>query len=257
MSDATPHPPESPGPHHSEDALLGGRVRLVQPRHGYRAAVDPVLLAAATDARTGDRVLDIGTGTGAAALCLAARVPGVRVTALEKEPEVAELARHNAALNGVPGRVMVYAGDLLRPPPILAPGSFDRVMMNPPYLRADAATAPPGAWKAAANVEGEARLADWIAFAAAMVRARGHLTLVHRADRVDEILALLHGRFGGTVLFPVWPKAGEDARRILVACQRGGRGPARLAPGLVLHEPDGSFTAQAEAVLRDALALRL
>ncbi|MGQ9365559.1 tRNA1(Val) (adenine(37)-N6)-methyltransferase [Azospirillum sp. ST 5-10] len=238
-----------------EDLLLGGRVRLVQPRHGYRAAIDPVLLAAFTAAQPGERVLDVGTGTGAAALCLAARVPGVRIMALEKEPEIAEAARHNAARNGMQGRVMVYAGDLLRPPPILAPGSFDRAMMNPPYLRADAATPPPGAWKAAANVEGEARLADWIAFAAAMLRARGWLTLVHRADRLDEVLALLHGRFGGVLLFPLWPKAGEDAKRLLVAAQRGGRGPARLAPGLALHGPDGAFTAEADAVLRDAAAL--
>ncbi|WP_051341087.1 tRNA1(Val) (adenine(37)-N6)-methyltransferase [Azospirillum halopraeferens] len=252
-------PPDSPGHDHlhTEDSLLGGRVRLVQPRHGYRAAVDPVLLAAATDARTGDRVLDVGTGTGAAALCLAARVPGARITALEKETDSAELARHNVALNGATGRVLVYAGDLLRPPPILAPGSFDRVMMNPPYLRADAATHPPGAARAAAHVEGEARLADWIAFAAAMVRSRGHLTLIHRADRVDEIMALLHGRFGGIVLFPVWPAPGEEARRILVAAQRGGRGPARLAAGLALHGGDGAFTPEAEAVLRDAAALRL
>jgi len=239
------------------DALLGGRVRLLQPPDGYRAAIDPVLLAAATDAAAGERVLDVGAGTAAASLCLAVRVPGVRIVGLEKNAEVAALANRSIELNGMQGLTWVVTGDLLRPPPALAPGSFDRVMMNPPYLRADAATAPPDPWKAAANVEGEATLAHWITFAAAMLKARGMLTLVHRADRVDEILALLHGRFGGTVLFPLWPKAGEAARRVLIAAQRGGKAPARLAAGLVLHEADGRYTAAAEAILRDGMPLAL
>lgn len=242
---------------HTQDSLLGGRVRLVQPPEGYRAAIDPVLLAAATPAEAGERVLDVGAGTAAASLCLAARVPGVRVVGLEKHAEVAAFARHNIDLNGLQGRTWVVVGDLLRPPPMVAPASFDRVMMNPPYLKADAATMPPDPWKAVANVEGEATLAHWIAFAAAMLKGRGMLTLVHRADRVDEILALLHGRFGGIVLFPLWPKPGEAARRVLVAAQRGGKGPARMAAGLVLHEEDGRYTAAAERILRHGEALVL
>ncbi|HYG88225.1 MAG TPA: methyltransferase [Azospirillum sp.] len=242
---------------HTDDLLLGGRVRLVQPPDGYRAAIDPVLLAAATAAEPGERVLDVGAGTAAASLCLAARVPGVRVVGLEKHAEVAAFARHNIDLNGLQGQTWVVVGDLLNPPPMVAPASFDRVMMNPPYLKADAATAPPDPWKAAANVEGEATLAHWIAFAAAMLKGRGILTLVHRADRVDEILALLYGRFGCTVLFPLWPKQGEAARRVLIATQRGGKGPAKLAAGLVLHEADGRYTQAAEAVLRDGAALSL
>lgn len=238
-----------------EDQLLGGRVRLLQTADGYRAAVDPVLLAAFTAATPGDRVLDLGTGTGAAALCLATRLPGVRVLGLEREPAAAALARRNADLNGLPGRVLVVEGDLLRPPPAIGPGSFDRVMMNPPYLKADAASPPPDPLKAAAHVEGEAKLTDWIAAAALMLKSRGILTLVHRADRVDEVLAHLHGRFGGVVLLPVWPRAGEPARRVLVAAVRGGRAPATLAAGLVLHEADGGYTPAAEAVLRDGAAL--
>ncbi|WP_247878997.1 methyltransferase, partial [Azospirillum brasilense] len=112
-------------------------------------------------------------GTGAAALCIAARVPGVMVVGLEKRAEAAAFARRNAALNGLDGRVGVLEGDLLAPPPELIPGSFDRVMMNPPYLRAGAASVPPDPWKAAANVEGEAALIDWVRFAAAMLKPRG------------------------------------------------------------------------------------
>ncbi len=234
------------------DTLLGGRVRLHQPQAGYRAAIDPVLLAAVTAAAAGERVLDVGTGTGAAALCLAARVPGVTVVGLEKRAEAADFARRNAALNGLESRVIVREGDLLAPPPELVPGSFDRVMMNPPYLRAGAASLPPDPWKAAANVEGEAGLADWVRFAATMMKPRGTLTMVHRADRVDEILAALHGaRFGSLTLVPLWPKAGEEARRLLLAAQKGGRSPARFTAGLVLHGPDGAYSAQAQRILRD------
>jgi len=234
------------------DTLLDGRVRLHQPQAGYRAAIDPVLLAAVTAAVAGERVLDVGTGTGAAALCLAARVPGVMVVGLEKRVEAAAFARRNAALNGLESRVGVLEGDLLAPPPELLPGTFDRVMMNPPYLRAGAASVPPDPWKAAANVEGEAGLADWVRFARAMLKPRGTLTMVHRADRVDEILAALHGaRFGSLTLVPLWPKPGEEARRILLAAQKGGRSPARLTAGLVLHGPDGAYGGQAQRILRD------
>lgn len=244
----------------AENTLLGGRVRLAQPAGGYRVAVDPVLLAAFTAARAGEAVLDLGTGSGAAALCLAVRVPGVRVVGLEAWEPAETLARHNVRLNGLEDRVGIVAGDLLRPPPDLgrdwgaADGRFDRVMANPPYLRAGAATPPPDPWKAAANVEGAARLPGWVAAAAALLRPRGWFTMVHRADRVDEILGLLHGPFGAVTLFPLWPKAGEPARRILVAAQRGATGPARLLPGLVLHGPDG-YTEQADAVLRHGAPL--
>ncbi|WP_448202520.1 tRNA1(Val) (adenine(37)-N6)-methyltransferase [Azospirillum sp. sgz302134] len=242
----------------AEDTLLNGRVRLLQPGAGYRAAIDPVLLAAFTAAGPGDRVLDVGTGTGAAALCLAARVPDALVTGLEQRAEAAAFARRNTALNGLSGRVAILDGDLLSPPPDLVPGGFDRVMMNPPYLRAGAASVPPDPWKAAANVEGAAGLTDWVRFAAAMLTPRGTLTMVHRADRVDEILSALHGaRFGSLTLVPLWPKPGEDARRILLSARKGGRSPARLTAGLVLHGPDGAYTPDAQAILRDMAPLTL
>lgn len=243
------------------DFLLGGRVRLAQPDGGYRAAIDPVLLAAYTAAAAGERVLDLGTGTGAAALCLAARVSGVTVVGLEKRADAAGFARRNVALNGLDGAVAVLEGDLLAPPGSLAPGSFDRVMMNPPYLRADAASLPPDGWKAAANVEGEAKLADWLRCAARMLKPRAMLTMVHRADRLDEILGALaaapFGGFGAFVLVPLWPKPGVEAKRVLVAARRGGKGPLRLTAGLTLHRPDGSYTDEAERVLRQAAALEL
>jgi len=262
MSESTDFPdsgtagsPDAPPP--EPDTVLGGRVALFQPDSGYRAAIDPVLLAAFTPARSGERVLDIGTGVGTAALCLAARQPGTRIIGLEPVDVFADLAARNIDINGVRGRVIVMRGDLLRPPPALGPGSFDRVMMNPPYLKAESYDASPEPLRAVADMEGEAKLADWLHFAGVMLRTGGGLTLVHRADRVDEILSLLSKRFGGVTIFPLWPAAGKSAKRVLIAATRGSKAPAAIAPGLILHGPDGAFTDDAEAVLRDGAPLNL
>jgi FkbM family methyltransferase len=240
----------------NEDALLGGRVRIRQPTDGFRVAIDSVLLAAAVPARAGCHVLDAGAGVGGAALCLAARVPDCRVTGIEVDPELARVARENAALNALQARVTVIAGDILAPPPDLEPADYDHVMVNPPYLEAGAARPSPAPARAAANVEGAARLVDWAAFALRMVKPRGSVTFIHRADRLDRLLLAIEGA-GEVTTFPLWPKRGEAAKRVLVRARKGVRAPARLAFGLVLHEDDGSFTTEAEAVLREGKGLVL
>jgi tRNA1(Val) A37 N6-methylase TrmN6 len=239
----------------TEDMLLGGRIRLLQPRDGYRAAIDPVLLAAAVPAEPQDTVLDLGMGVGAAALCLCVRVPGVRVTGLELQRELVRLAGENALLNEMTGRMSAMVGDLLRPPPRLAPGSFAHVMANPPFLEAGAATAPADPSRAVAHQEGAAGLGQWVRCALTMVRSRGTVTFIHRADRLDALLAELSGRAGELQIFPLWPGGMKPAKRVLVRARRDVRSPTRLLPGLVLHEADGRYTAAAEAVLRDAAAL--
>jgi tRNA1(Val) A37 N6-methylase TrmN6 len=240
----------------SEDRLLGGRVVLRQPVDGYRAAIDPVLLAAAVPAGPQDTVLDVGSGVGAAALCLAARVAGCRVTGLEKQRDLVRLAADNATLNDVAGRVAAIAGDLLSPPPRLAPGSYDHVMTNPPFLDPVKATLPRGA-KAISHAEGEADLGAWVRFCLAMVRPKGVVTFIHRADRLEALLAQLNGRAGEIVLFPLWAGPGKPAKRLLVRARKDVGTPTRLAPGLVLHEHDGRYTRETEAILRDAAALEL
>lgn len=235
----------------TDDTLLDGRVRLRQPAEGYRAAIDPVLLAAAVPAAAGQRVLDAGCGAGAALLCLCARVPGCIATGLELQPAMADLARENLRLNGFEGRASIERGDVARPPPGLVAGGFDHVMINPPHLDAGAAQAPPDPAKALAHVEGEADLAAWVALASRMLRHKGRLTLVHRADRLDAVLAALAAaRMAGIRILPLWPKPGRPARRIVVAARKGVVAPPLLLPGLVLHREDGAFTAEAQAVLR-------
>jgi tRNA1(Val) A37 N6-methylase TrmN6 len=240
----------------SEDRLLDGHVRLKQPRHGYRAAIDPVLLAAATPALPGERILDVGAGVGAASLCLAYRVPGTQVTGLELQPDLVELATANIHDNNLEDRVRILTGDLLSPPGGLPPSSFDRVMTNPPFQKAGTHTPPPGASRALAHGEGSADLEAWVAFCTRMLKPRGTLTLIHRADRLDDLIALLHGRFGAITLIPLWPRAGRPAKRILVTARRGARSPAILSAGLVLHEASGSFTSAAQAVLRHGEAIQ-
>ncbi|MFE0756451.1 tRNA1(Val) (adenine(37)-N6)-methyltransferase [Inquilinus sp. NPDC058860] len=238
----------------SEDRLLDGRVRLLQPRDGYRAAIDPVLLAAAVPAAPGEQVADLGCGVGAALLCLAARCPEVSVTGIERDPGLAALARENLGLNGLGGRAAIVEGSVADP----IPGApFDRVMMNPPFLPPGRGRASVHPVKAAANVEDGLDLAGWAAAAARALKPRGWLTLIHRADRVDEICAALRSGFGSLTLFPLWPRAGQPARRLLVQARRGGRSPAVLAAGLVLHEAGGGYTPAAQAVLRDAAPLAL
>ena len=150
-------------------------------------------------------------------------------------------------------RVEITVGDIAAPPSRLALGAFDHVMMNPPFQRPGRARMPADASRAASHVEGEAGLRDWIAFGVSMLRGSGTLTLVHRADRLGDILAALDGRAGGVVVFPLWPRDdGSPARRIVVRARRGTAAPLRLSPGLVLHEADGEFTPEADRILRGA-----
>ncbi len=241
-------------PEPQPDSLLGGQVELRQPDQGYRAAIDPVLLAAATPAIAGS-VLDVGAGVGAAALCYAVRVPGARVVGLELQPALAALANENAMRNGLSDRVEFHEGDLLRPPTAIAQGAFDHVMANPPYLPPDRGGLPPEPSKATAMVEGEADLAAWVDFCVRMVKPKGSVTMVQRADRLDELMALFRERAGGIVVVPLWPGGGRPAKRVIVRARRDVRTPLRLTPGLILHGELGSYTDDAVAVLRDGEAL--
>ncbi|MDD9876868.1 MAG: methyltransferase [Magnetovibrio sp.] len=232
--------------------LLGGRVQCLQPARGYRTAIDPVFLAAAVPARPGDRALDVGTGSGAAAFCLAARVPGVRVSGLELQPALADLARTGAAANAFAVPVEIVAGDILDPPPGCPPGGFDHVMANPPYMRAGEGNPPAEPAARVATIEGRARLADWLDFCFQRACAGGTVTVVHRAERAAEIGALMAAAGAGYRVLPLLPKSGRAAKRVLVQARKGVAGDAVTLPGLVLHAADGAYTAAADAVLRDA-----
>lgn len=257
MSGSTPAEDACAGSACTEDLLLGGRVRLRQPRDGYRAAIDPVLLAAAVPAAPGERVLDLGCGAGAVLLCLLARCPELRVTAVERDPGMAALAQANAALNGAADRVEVVTADVAALPAAWQAGAFDQVVSNPPYLQAGRADPSPHPGRAAAGVELGAGVAAWIERGRRCLRHKGRITMVHRADRLGDLLAALGRGFGEVVVFPLWPKVGRDAGRVIVTARKGLRTPLRLAAGLVLHDEDGGYAREADAALRGAGPLDL
>ena len=229
----------------TEDTLLGGRVRLLQPRRGYRVAVDAVLLAAAVDSREGERVLDLGAGVGAVGLCLAARVAGCTILGIELQPVLAALAERSILLNGMGERLRIVLHDVAQPLPNDL-GTFDHVATNPPYLAAAVADPSPDAIKALATVESSADLARWLGVAIGALTPAGTITLIHRSDRLEEIVARLDVL--GWRDIAVKPLA--PAARVLVRARRATTLVRRDLPPLVLHRPEGGYTAEAEAILR-------
>lgn len=230
--------------------LLDGRVRLVAGA-GLPPTTDTVVLAAATSAEAGSRVLEAGCGTGAASLCLAARVAGCTITAVEREPDLAQTARDNVAANGLETRIEVVTGDIAAPPrPWPQPG-FDLVMTNPPYLDPARVRASPDRLRRAATVE-SMPLAAWLTACTAALREGGSLVIIHRADRLDDLLVALPGLLGSVVILPLWPDGeGErPARRLLLRATRGGKAPLRLLPGFALHDAGGAYSHAAQAIFR-------
>lgn len=240
----------------SDDKFLCGRLRLLQPVQGYRAATDPVLLAAACPAEPGQSVLDLGCGAGAAALCLGARVPGLTLAGLELQPAYADLARRNAERNGI--SVEVQEGDLARIPKPLR-RDFDHVIANPPYYPAGGSPSPLAIRARAMQVE--TPLSDWVAAAARRLRPGGWLTLICGADGLPEVLAALAPKLGSAAVLPLAAREGRPALRVILRARKGGRAPFRLLAPLVIHQGpahDGdreSYTPQANAVLRDGADL--
>lgn len=240
----------------SDDKFLCGRLRLLQPLQGYRAATDPVLLAAACPAEPGQSVLDLGCGAGAAALCLGARVPGLALAGLELQPGYADLARRNARRNAIP--VEVHEGDLAHIPKPLR-RDFDHVIANPPYYHAGGSPSPVAARARAMQVE--TPLSDWVLAATRRLRPGGWLTLICGADGMPEVLAALAPKLGSAAVLPLAPREGRAALRVIVQARKGGRAPFRLLAPFVLHQGpahDGdreSYTPEANAVLRDGADL--
>ena len=239
-----------------ETAILGGRIRSFQPMRGYRTAIDAVLLAACVPAKRGQQVLDIGTGVGVSALCLVARVKGVRVTGLELQAPLAALAKRGIIANGYQDLVNVLTGNLLDPPTEVERQGFNHVMANPPYVEAGKGNLPKDHVKAVSTVEGRAKLEDWIRFAVFAKSRQGSITFIHRAERREQLVTGLEASgMGRMELLPLIPKAGLEPNRIIVRAWSGSSGEVSEAEALVLHEKNGAFTEAAESVLRGGKSL--
>jgi tRNA1Val (adenine37-N6)-methyltransferase len=241
----------------TRDAFLGGRLNIWQPKQGYRAGTDPVFLAASCPAQAGDSVLELGCGVGVASLCLGARVSGLTLTGIERQGDYAALARRNSEEAGL--KLEVVEADFIALPVAFRQMSFDHVIANPPYLRADAGTAAQDIGKEASFRE-DTPLANWIAVARARLKPKGWLTMIQNADRLPDMLAALDG-FGSVSVMPLQSRVGRAAGRVLLRARKGGRAPFRLLAPALLHEGDAhlrdgeSYTPEVNAVLRDGAAL--
>lgn len=244
----------------TEDAFLGGALSILQPRVGYRAGLDAVLLAAALHASGSERVLDMGSGVGVAGLAAAYRLSGINVTLVEQDAALVEIARQNIARNAMNERVRAIAADVTQrlgsAPELHALAErFDHVIANPPYMVEGRGTSAGDAIKAAASAMPEGDLGRWMKFAASMLRPGGTLTLIHRAEALAEVMAAVDGRFGGAIVLPVHPFAERPASRVLVQAAKASRAPLVLLPGIILHDADRSFRPEIDAVLRRGAAV--
>jgi tRNA1(Val) A37 N6-methylase TrmN6 len=231
------------------ETFLDGRVKARQPETGFRSGTDAVLLAAAVPARPGEAALELGAGSGAASLCLAARVPGLAVTGIEVDGGLVALARANAAASGLEARF--EAADVFALPAELK-RDFGQVLANPPFHGEGAA--PPDPARARALMDAGA-LAQWLSIGLQRTVSGGFFTTIIRADRVHEALAALPK--GGVNIFPLWPREGMAAKRVILQARKGSRAPLGLLAGLALHEADGRYTGAAEAILRDGASLAM
>ncbi len=243
----------------TDDAILNGRLRLLQPRRGHRFGHDAVLLAAAVPAQPGERVLELGAGVGAASLALLSRVADTHATLIEIDPQLCALANENIARNGFAGRARAIALDAEAAPETfrqagIEPGSFDHVLMNPPFN--DATHQPsPDPIRRLAHEGPAGLLAGWIGSARALLTGSGQLTLIWRAEGIDEVLAALHDGFGGISVIPIYPAPERLAIRVVVTAIRGSDAPQRTLPGLTLNDDGGKPGQEAEAILRGGGAM--
>jgi len=233
----------------TDDEFLGGRVKLWQPKDGFRAGLDSVTLASAVQAKQGTRVCDLGIGAGTASLCLAARVGDVRITGIEVDHDLAELARANGVRNRCKSFEVIEADIFARPRHVPRQG-FDHVITNPPFFDIARGTRAPQAAKARATSAHAKDLDAWLRFGRALVKGGGWLTAILPPEQLPVALNALAPRGLGTEIIPLWPKAGEPAKRAIIRVRINARAPLRLLPGIVLHGTDGKPTRQAEAVLR-------
>lgn len=234
--------------------LLDGRVVLEQPREGFRVSIDAVLAAAATPASPGERVLDAGAGTGAIALCLAKRVPGLIIDAIEANATQAHHARNNIAMNDLGATIALHQASLFDCPQALRI-EFDHVVSNPPYHHSGRHRLPNDPTKAMAG-HLEVTTGQWIEACIKRVGSNGWLTLIHKAETLGEILHAIDGPLGDIEVIPIWPRDDAPcAKRVVVRGRKGRRGPLKLCRGLTLHVSGHSYTQAADAILRHAQPL--
>lgn len=238
----------------SQEDFLNGRLKIFQPQQGFKAGSDTVLLAASVPHTQKGKVLDVGCGVGTASLCLAFRNKAVEIDGIELHQEMVDLAEKNIKENGFQEQITVYQSNILDKPSVLEPNSYDLVLTNPPYFEQKGTMMDES--RISARMKRDFSIADWIKQCLRMLKPRGYIHLIYPTDQLDQVLHGLAGKAGGILIYPLWPKAGSESKRVIIMARKGVKSPARILPGRVLHEDvAGDYTENARAVLRDGKGL--
>ncbi len=232
--------------------ILGSAVRLLQAEGGFHTGLDAVMLAAACPAKSGAHILDLGCGVGGAGLAALYRLPEVDLTGVDIQSDHIELAEKNAELNEMNARALFICADIRD----FEQQDFTDVICNPPYMEAGAHSPSPSEKRAKAlgHDSTDINIEDWINCAFDCLKGQGSLTMIHRADMVQKIILAIGKRFGALQIIPLWPRAGEPAKRVIIRCWKHKKSPAEIHAGVVLHQDDGSYTQEAENILRQSAA---
>ncbi|MBP6986561.1 MAG: methyltransferase domain-containing protein [Alphaproteobacteria bacterium] len=230
------------------DKYLDGRIYICQPQKGYRAGIDAILLAAAVSPKKSHKVLDVGTGVGTVMLAIASYFPQTQFAGLEIQQELVTLAAENIKRNHQEKNVQIFQGSILSPPDELLPNTFDHVVTNPPYFNFGATTED--LKKTISRHEQNIGIESWIQACIRMVKPRGYLTMIHRAERLDEILKNLTPKTGDIKIFPLWPQKNQAAKLVLIQARKSVNTPCQMLSGLCLHNEDKAYTQKADDIFR-------
>jgi len=245
-------------PDTTEKPLLGNRLKLLQPKKGYRSAIEPIILASSCQAKNGQKILDLGCGVGTASLCLAERLKNLSIiiTGVDCQKELIELAKKNVKLNNFEGKIFLQHGDICEMPhEQLTRGSFDHIITNPPFYTSKEASPSPYKNKYIGHIETTVHLKDWLYYCKKLLKSRGMLTIIYCAERTSELLeGLTSHNFGAIELIPLWPRAHLCAKRILIRAQKCRKLSTKIQPGIILHNEMG-YTDIANHLLMEGGAL--